>query len=41
MLADWAVSGLGYHIHYSSRRHLPYGLRLLIDLTRELRPLGL
>jgi len=41
VLEDWASSGPGFHIYYSSRRQVPGGLRLLIDLIRELRPLGL
>jgi DNA-binding transcriptional LysR family regulator len=41
VLEDWATTGPGYHIYYSSRRQVPTGLRLLIDLIRELRPLGL
>lgn len=41
VLEDWASSGPGFHIYYPSRRQLPTGLRLLIDLIRELRPLGL
>ena len=41
VLEDWASFGSGYHIYYSSRRHLPTGLRLLIDLIREMRPCGL
>ena len=41
VLEDWAATGSGYHIYYSSRRQVPTGLRLLIDLIRELRPLGL
>ena len=40
VLEDWATSGAGYHIYYSSRRQLPTGLRLLIDLIREIHPLG-
>ena len=40
VLADWSTMGPGYHIYYSSRRQVPTGLRLLIDLIRELRPLG-
>ncbi|TRW14620.1 LysR family transcriptional regulator [Glacieibacterium frigidum] len=39
VLADWAPMGPGFHIYYSGRRQLPTGLRLLIDLIRELRPL--
>jgi DNA-binding transcriptional LysR family regulator len=38
---DWDVMGSGYHIYYSSRRHVPMGLRVLIELIRELRPCGL
>lgn len=41
VLKDWATNGTGYHIYYSSRRQLPTGLKLLIDVIRELRPLGL
>lgn len=41
VLRDWATTGPGYHVYYSSRRQVPAGLRLLIDLIRELRPLGL
>ncbi|GGE93772.1 LysR family transcriptional regulator [Sphingomonas prati] len=41
VLPDWAPMGAGFHIYYSSRRQLPTGLRLLIDLVRELRPLEL
>jgi DNA-binding transcriptional LysR family regulator len=41
VLADWAPIGPGFHLYYSGRRQLPTGLRLLIDLIREMRPLGL
>jgi DNA-binding transcriptional LysR family regulator len=41
VLDDWATSGPGFHIYYSSRRQVPAALRLFIDLIRELRPLGL
>jgi DNA-binding transcriptional LysR family regulator len=41
VLRDWAPMGNGFHIYYSGRRQLPTGLRLLIELIRELRPLGL
>jgi DNA-binding transcriptional LysR family regulator len=40
VLDDWAAVGPGFHVYYSSRRHLPGALRLFIDLVRELRPLG-
>jgi hypothetical protein len=33
--------GPGFHIYYPGRRQLPTGLRLLIDLIREMQPLGL
>jgi DNA-binding transcriptional LysR family regulator len=41
VLDKWAPTGGGYHIYYSSRRHVPAGLRLFIELVRELKPLGL
>lgn len=41
VLSDWAARGAGFHIYYSSRRQVPTGLRLLIDLIRELQPMGL
>ncbi|MHB2207985.1 LysR family transcriptional regulator [Methylobacterium sp. CM6257] len=41
VLADWAPMGPGFHLYYPGRRQLPTGLRLLIDLIREVKPLGL
>jgi DNA-binding transcriptional LysR family regulator len=41
VLNDWAPTSGGYHIYYSSRRHVPAGLRLFIELVREMKPLGL
>ncbi|HHQ2874695.1 TPA: LysR family transcriptional regulator [Pseudomonas aeruginosa] len=41
VLPEWAPTGDGLHIYYSSRRQVPTGLRLLIELVRELRPMGL
>jgi DNA-binding transcriptional LysR family regulator len=41
VLADWTSPGPGFHIYYSSHRQVPAGLRLLIDLVREMQPLGL
>ena len=41
VLRDWTSMGPGFHIYYSSRRLVPTGLRLLIDLIREIRPCGL
>ena len=40
VLSDWATMGSGFHAYYSSRRQVPTPLRLLIDLIREIRPLG-
>ncbi|MDP1027059.1 LysR family transcriptional regulator [Sphingomonas sp. KR1UV-12] len=39
ILPDWTTTGNGFHVYYPGRRHLPTGLRLLIDLIREIRPL--
>lgn len=41
VLEDWSSFGPGFHIYYSSHRQVPTGLRLLIDLIREIKPLGL
>ncbi len=41
VLNDWATTGEGFHIYYSGRRQVPTGLRLLVELIREMRPLGL
>lgn len=41
LLEDWAPVGPGLHMYYSSRRQVPTALRLLVDLIREMRPLGL
>ncbi len=41
ILGEWASPGEGFHVYYSSRRQVPTALRLLIDLIREVRPLGL
>lgn len=40
VLDDWASVTPGFHIYYSSYRQQPLGLRLLIDLIREIDPLG-
>jgi DNA-binding transcriptional LysR family regulator len=40
VLSEWASMGSGFHIYYSGRRHLPTGLRLLIDLIREIQPMA-
>ncbi|AWB20791.1 LysR family transcriptional regulator [Methylobacterium currus] len=41
VLAEWAPMGAGFYLYYPGRRQLPTGLRLLIDLIREVQPLGL
>lgn len=41
VLADWTHYDPGFHIYYASCRQVPVGLRLLIELIRELQPLGL
>lgn len=41
VIEAWAARGDGYQIYYSSRRQVQLGLRRLIDLIREVRPLGL
>ncbi|MCQ2996594.1 LysR family transcriptional regulator [Pseudomonas syringae] len=40
VLEDWTHYDPGFHIYYSSFRLVPVGLRLLIDLIRELEPMG-
>ena len=40
VLTEWASHDAGMHIYYPSRRQLPVPLRLLIDLVRELDPIG-
>ena len=39
-LGDWASLGPGYEMYYSSRRLAPLGVRALIEVIREARPLG-
>ena len=41
VLQDWLPMGPGDHIYYSGRRHVPVGLKLLIEHIREMRSLGL
>lgn len=41
VLEAWAPLGPGFHLYYPGRRQVPTGLRLLIDLIGEMRPLGL
>ncbi|MDB5373488.1 MAG: LysR family transcriptional regulator, partial [Belnapia sp.] len=41
VLEAWAPLGPGFYLYYPGRRQVPTGLRLLIDLVCEMRPLGL
>jgi DNA-binding transcriptional LysR family regulator len=41
VLEDWASMGSAMYIYYPGRRQVPVALKALIDLIRELRPLGL
>jgi DNA-binding transcriptional LysR family regulator len=41
VLEDWAATGPGFHIYYSSRRQVPTALKLLIEHIRAVQPLGL
>lgn len=41
VLDEWAAAGAGFYIYYSIRRHVPAGLRLFVELVRDMRPLGL
>ncbi len=40
VLDDWAPMGAGFHVYYPGRRQVPTALRLLIELIREVDPLG-
>lgn len=40
VLHGWVTSGPALHVYYPGRRNLPVGLRMLIELIREMRPLG-
>jgi DNA-binding transcriptional LysR family regulator len=40
VLDDWASIAPGFHLYFSSHRQIPMGLKLLIDLIRELQPMG-
>jgi len=40
VLEEWVSPGPAMHIYYPGRRNLPVGLRLLVELIREMRPLG-
>lgn len=39
VLEQWATTGPGFYVYYSSRRQVPTALKLLIELIRELSPL--
>lgn len=40
VLTDWATTGPGFYLYYSGRRQLPAGLRALLAIAGELKPLG-
>jgi hypothetical protein len=40
VLTDWATTGPGFYLYYSGRRQLPVGLRALLAIANELKPLG-
>lgn len=40
VLTDWATTGPGFYLYYSGRRQLPAGLRALLTIAGELKPLG-
>lgn len=40
VLRDWSPLGSGFHAYYPGRRQVPTALRLLIELVREIEPLG-
>lgn len=40
VMSEWSSPGPGYFMYYSSRRQVPRGLHLLLDLIREMKPLG-
>jgi DNA-binding transcriptional LysR family regulator len=40
VLSDWATTGPGFYLYYSGRRQLPVGLRALLAIAGELKPLG-
>lgn len=41
VLDEFSITGAGFQVYYPGRRQVPTGLRLLVDLIRELQPLGL
>lgn len=41
VLTEWAPRDEGFQIYYSSRRHIPTALRLLIEFIQETKPMGL
>lgn len=40
VLSDFSCTSNGFQIYYPSRRLVPTGLRLLIDLIKEIKPMG-
>ena len=41
VLEDWSSTGAGFFLYYPGRKQLPTGLRVLIDLIRDMSPLGI
>ena len=40
VLDEWSTTGPGFHLYYSSRRQVPAGLRALLAIAADIRPLG-
>lgn len=41
VLDEWRSPSEGFYIYYPGRRQVPVGLRLLVEMIREVQPLGL
>ncbi len=40
VLSEWTTTGPGFYLYYSGRRQVPAGLRALLAIASELKPLG-
>ncbi|TCM07396.1 LysR family transcriptional regulator [Sphingomonas sp. PP-CC-3G-468] len=40
VLTEWATTGPGFYLYYSGRRQVPAGLRALLAVAGEIKPLG-